>query len=123
MTDKIIISRKEIERIVKQLQAMNVSIAQSTDELRALLDKAEVVRGEPIGELVALPIYNETGIAGWDAEVRLDIYFTFEAGMQGAKVYTTPQPSRIAELEAEVARLKAIIEDIKVIDNVFSRDK
>ncbi len=107
MTDKIIISRKEIERIVKQLQAMNVSIAQSTDELRALLDKAEVV-SEPIGELVALPIYNETGIAGWDAEVRLDIYFTFEAGMQGAKVYTTPQPSRIAELEAEIARLKAI---------------
>ena len=42
MTDKIIISRKEIERIVKQLQAMNVSIAQSTDDLRALLDKAEV---------------------------------------------------------------------------------
>ena len=42
MTDKIIISRKEIERIVKQLQTMNVSIAQSTDDLRALLDKAEV---------------------------------------------------------------------------------
>jgi len=119
MTDKIIISRKELDALktydcVTQDNDMGVGMRNviagkfiTVSDLCALLDKAEGV-SEPIGELVALPIYNETGIAGWDAEVRLDIYFTFEAGMQGAKVYTTPQPSRISELEAEIARLKAI---------------
>lgn len=121
----ITVSRKEIEDAIDTLYIETFSgepYIAGTRKILALLDKAEVV-SEPIGELVALPIYNETGIAGWDAEVRLDIYFTFEAGMQGAKVYTTPQPSRIAELEAEIVRLTAIIGDMNVIDNVFWKGK
>lgn len=93
MTDKLIISRKEIERIVKQLQNMNVSIAQSTDELRALLDKAEV--SEPVG-------YKVTGKLGERCS------FKSSEVKKGDIIYTTPQPSRVAELEAEIARLKAI---------------
>ena len=84
MTDMITVSRKDIERIVKQLQAMNVSIAQSTDELRALLDKAEV--GESIGEM------KENGVTWFKQNPH--------AYPVGTKFYTTPQPSRIAELEA-----------------------
>ena len=40
-----------------------------------------------------------------------------------AYLYTSPpdQSAKIAELEAEIVRLKAIIEDIKVIDNVFGK--
>ena len=100
MTDKIIISRKEIERIVKQLQNMNVSIAQSTDELRALLVKAEV--SEPVG-------YKVTGKLGERCS------FKSSEVKKGDIIYTSPQPSRISELEAEIARLNAIIEDIKAI--------
>ena len=92
MTDKIIISRKEIERIVKQLQNMNVSIAQSTDDLRALLDKAEV--SEPVGEM------KENGVTWFKQNPH--------AYPVGTKFYASQQPSRIAELEAKIARLKAI---------------
>ena len=108
MTDKIIISRKEIERIVKQLQNMNVSIAQSTDDLRALLDKAEV--SEPVG-------YKVTGKLGERCS------FKSNEVKKGDIIYTSPpnQSAKIAELEAEIARLKAIIEDMKVIDNVFGK--
>ena len=116
MTDMITVSRKEIECIVKQLQTMNVSIAQSTDNLRALLDKAEVVRGEAVGEI---KIY-------WGSDTGYEYGLTLIGGALGSqkeydewlvknfngegvfKLYTTPQPSRIAELEAEIARLNAI---------------
>ena len=93
MTDKIIISRKEIERIVKQLQIMNVSIAQSTDDLRALLDKAEV--SEPVG-------YKVTGKLGERCS------FKSNEVKKGDIIYTSPpnQSAKIAELEAEIARLK-----------------
>ena len=139
MTDKIIISRKEIERIVKQLQTMNVSIAQSTDDLRALLDKAEV--SDPVAiptapEKIWLNIgdtdlaeikennwqWNELSEITWcqDKIDQCDIPY-----IRADLAYTSPpnQSAKIAELEAEIARLNAIIEDIKVIDNVFSRDK
>ena len=122
MTDMITVSRKEIECIVKQLQTMNVSIAQSTDNLRALLDKAEVVSGEPVAfywvdkdgnKLYSAPYFglpsNETVES---ANLRQHYH---------VPLYTTPQPSRIAELEAEIAKLTAIIEDMKVVDNVFSK--
>lgn len=46
MTDYVTISKAEIVQIVNQLETMNVSIAQSTDELRALLNKAPSV--EPV---------------------------------------------------------------------------
>ena len=91
----ITVSRKEIERIVKQLQTMNVSIAQSTDDLRALLDKAEV--SEPVG-------YKVTGKLGERCS------FKSNEVKKGDIIYTSPpdQSAKIAELEAEIARLKAI---------------
>ena len=117
MTDKIIISRKEIERIVKQLQIMNVSIAQSTDDLRALLDKAEV--SEPVAwvDLETSQHFNK---------VSKDFVGTFLYGEDRdytIPLYTAPpdQSAKIVELEAEIARLNAIIGDMNVIDNVFGK--
>ena len=132
MTDMITVSRKDIERIVKQLQAMNVSIAQSTDELRALLDKAEV--SEPVADAI-----NERSRLGYTVvkvigkldeiientqEVEIDdfLHIAVPIDMWGelqesledmpkrAYLYTSPpdQSAKIAELEAEIARLKAI---------------
>ena len=127
----ITVSRKDIERIVKQLQAMNVSIAQSTDELRALLDKAEV--SEPVADAI-----NERSRLGYTVvkvigkldeiientqEVEIDdfLHIAVPIDMWGelqesledmpkrAYLYTSPpdQSAKIAELEAEIARLKA----------------
>ena len=94
MTDKIIISRKEIERIVKQLQNMNVSIAQSTDDLRALLDKAEV--SEPVG-------YKVTGKLGERCS------FKSSEVKKGDIIYTAPpdQSAKIAELVESNSNLKS----------------
>ena len=97
MTDKIIISRKEIEALLDGI------IGWYEDDLRALLDKAEVVDdlsrlldkaevSEPIGEM------KENGVTWFKQNPH--------AYPVGTKFYTTPQPSRIAELEAEIARLK-----------------
>jgi len=106
MTDKIIISRKEIEAFLDGI------IGWYEDDLRALLDKAEVVSCEPICNLWVCPA---------------TLYYKVDRGehhnSELIPVYTSPQPSRIAELEAEIARLKAIIEDMKVIDNVFWKGK
>ena len=117
MTDMIIVSRKEIEAL--QRWQDDEEIANNCyedddgcfilyDDLRALLDKAEV--SEPVG-------YKVTGKLGERCS------FKSSEVKKGDIIYTSPQLSRVAELEAEIARLNAIIEDIKVIDNVFSRDK
>jgi len=123
MTDKIIISRKEIEAL--QRWQDDEEIANNCyedddgcfilyDDLRALLDKAEV--SEPVGEIKIF----------WDSYTGYEYGLTLIGGALGSqkeyvewivknfngegvfKLYTTPQPSRIAELEAEIARLKAI---------------
>ena len=112
MTDKIIISRKEIEALQKNFTKDGLSgngdyIAVS--DLRALLDKAEVVSGEAVAfywadkegnKLYSAPYFglpsNETVES---ANLRQHYH---------VPLYTTPQPSRISELEAEIARLKAI---------------
>lgn len=112
----ITVSRKEIEAL--QRWQDDEEIANNCyedddgcfilyDDLRALLDKAEV--SEPVG-------YKVTGKLGERCS------FKSNEVKKGDIIYTTPQPSRIAELEAEIARLKAIIDDIKVIDNVFGVD-
>jgi hypothetical protein len=134
MTDKIIISRKEIEALQKNFTKDGLSgngdyIAVS--DLRDLLDKAEVVRGEAVGEI---KIY-------WGSDTGYEYGLTLIGGALGSqkeynewivknfngegvfKLYTSPpdQSAKIAELEAEIAKLTAIIEDMKVVDNVFSK--
>ena len=103
MTDMITVSRKEVEALLTQLNITH-------QDLRALLEKAEVVSGEPICNLWVCPA---------------TLYYKVDRGehhnSELIPVYTTPQPSRIAELESEIARLNAIIEDMKVIDNVFGK--
>ena len=91
MTDKIIISRKEIEALQKNFTKDGLSgngdyIAVS--DLRALLDKAEVVSCEPICNLWVCPA---------------TLYYKVDRGehhnSELIPVYTTPQPSRIAEID------------------------
>ena len=124
MTDKIIISRKEIEDLIPQhLEVGGYYLrAQFVHDLRALLDKAEV--SEPVAwiQYIALNGDNITRVHLL-SETKHPKECHFVDGVTWDLLYTSPQPSRISELEAEIARLKAIIEDIKVIDNVFSRDK
>ena len=134
MTDKIIISRKEIEDAIDTLYIETFSgepYIAGTRKILALLDKAEVVRGEAVGEI---KIY-------WGSDTGYEYGLTLIGGALGSqkeynewivknfngegvfKLYTSPrdQSAKIAELEAEIARLKAIIEDMKVVDNVFSK--
>jgi len=94
MTDKILVSRKEIEALLDGI------IGWYEDDLRVLLDKAEV------SEPCVVDRFSSR---------------CCEKGTKSCNVKHA-QPSRIAELESEVARLNAIIEDIKVIDNVFGVD-
>lgn len=121
MTDKLIISRKDIEELFgsidepKYYSHINPNtfmdgVSATVNAIRALLGKAEVVSGEAVG-------YKVTGKLGERCS------FKSNEVKKGDIVYTTPQPSRIAELEAEVASLTAIIDDIKVIDNVFGAEK
>ena len=96
MTDKIIISRKEIEDAIDTLYIETFSgepYIAGTRKILALLDKAEV--SEPVG-------YKVTGKLGERCS------FKSNEVKKGDIIYTSPQPSRIAELEAEIARLKAI---------------
>ena len=96
MTDKIIISRKEIEDAIDTLYIETFSgepYIAGTRKILALLDKAEV------SELVG---YKVTGKLGERCS------FKSSEVKKGDIIYTTPQPSRITELEAEIARLKAI---------------
>ena len=109
MTDMITVSRKEIEALIVPMYSTVhpefVNDYVCPHSLRALLDKAEV--SEPIGEM------KENGVTWFKQNPH--------AYTVGTKFYTTPQPSRISELESEIAKLTAIIEDMKVVDNVFSK--
>jgi len=89
MTDMITVSRKEIEALLDGI------IGWYEDDLRALLDKAEV--SEPVG-------YKVTGKLGERCS------FKSSEVKKGDIIYTSPldQSAKIAELEAEIARLKAI---------------
>ena len=118
MTDMITVSRKEIEALIpRHLEEGGYYLrTKFVHPLRALLDKAEVVSGEAVGEI---KIY-------WGSDTGYEYGLTLIGGALGSqkeynewivknfngegvfKLYTTPQPSRIAELEAEIARLKAI---------------
>ena len=108
MTDKIIISRKEIEALLDGI------IGWYEDDLRALLDKAEV--SEPVGEIKIFwgsdtgYEYGLTLIGGaLGSQKEYDEWLVKNFNGEGVfKLYTTPQPSRIKEIEAEIARLKAI---------------
>ena len=169
MTDKIIISRKEIEDAIDTLYIETFSgepYIAGTRKILALLDKAEV--SEPVASefdkfhkeayevrIHQLETANETAkfvIRDKDKELTISVlhnkqllYALKEAcalagdprerdydliwellnrTIASVTIYAPPdQSAKIVELEAEIARLKAIIEDMKVIDNVFSRDK
>jgi len=80
-----------------------------------LLDKAEVVSCEAVGE-IKISWGSDTGyeygltlIGGaLGSQKEYDEWIVKNFNGEGVfKLYTTPQPSRIAELEAEIARLKA----------------
>ena len=103
MTDKIIISRKEIEELFAKYDMGRLSLS-VIDDLRALLDKAEV--SEPVAwvDLETSQHFNK---------VSKDFVGTFLYGEDRdytIPLYTSPpnQSAKIAELEAEIARLKAI---------------
>lgn len=113
MTDKIIISRKEIEDAIDTLYIETFSgepYIAGTRKILALLDKAEV--SEPVG-------YKVTGKLGERCS------FKSNEVKKGDIIYTsTPdQSAKIVELEAEIERLNAIIGDMNVIDNVFWKGK
>ena len=96
MTDKIIISRKEIEAIIKTDHGVSEFAYQ---EIQAILDKAEV--SEPVGEI---KIY-------WGSDTGYEYGLTLIGGALGSqkeydewivknfngegvfKLYNTPQPS------------------------------
>jgi len=134
MTDKIIISRKEIEALIpRHLEEGGYYLrTKFVHPLRALLDKAEV--SEPVADAI-----NERSRLGYTVvkvigkldeiientqEVEIDdfLHIAVPIDMWGelqesledmpkrAYLYTSPpDPSaKIAELEAEIARLKAI---------------
>jgi len=86
MTDKIIISRKEIEELFAKYDMGRLSLS-VIDDLRALLDKAEV--SEPVG-------YKVTGKLGERCS------FKSSEVKKGDIIYTTPQPNRVAELQDAV---------------------
>ena len=98
MTDKIIISRKEIEDAIDTLYIETFSgepYIAGTRKILALLDKAEV--SEPVG-------YKVTGKLGERCS------FKSSEVKKGDIIYTSPhnQSAKIAELEAEIERLNAI---------------
>ena len=120
MTDKIIISRKEIEALQKNFTKDGLSgngdyIAVS--DLRALLDKAEV--SEPVAwfvdcepHMIELLNWDEQHLIVTDKN-QLGDYIGDEEEPSGygiTPLYTSPpnQIAKIAELEAEIVRLKAI---------------
>ena len=131
MTDMITVSRKEVESL--QRWQDDEEIANNCyedddgcfilyDDLRALLDKAEVsepvasdyvenleawiIKNMPVGTVIGDPKW-------WSRKIHNVIAFTSPPD----------QSAKIAELEAEIARLNAIIGDMKVIDNVFWKGK
>ena len=99
MTDKLIISRKEIEKIFVKYDMGRLSLS-VIDDLRELLDKAEVVSGEPVAQVA------QEGFG------RGQVYWHKKCPPDGTDLYTSPQPSRIAELEQEALRLKADVDKL-----------
>ena len=98
MTDMITVSRKEIEDAIDTLYIETFSgepYIAGTRKILALLDKAEVVSGEPVAQVA------QEGFG------RGQVYWHKKCPPDGTDLYTTPQLSRVAELEAEIARLKA----------------
>ena len=120
MTDKIIISRKEIEAL--QLWQDDEEIANNCyedddgcfilyDDLRALLDKAEV--SEPVAKIVYDRKADENGFIYHKSRPQICSLIRDEKLLNyehNTKLYTSPpnQSAKIAELEAEIARLNAI---------------
>ena len=110
MTDKIIVSRKEIKKLLTQLNITH-------QDIRALLDKAEV--SEPVAwfvdcepHMIELLNWDEQHLIVTDKN-QLGDYIGDEEEPSGyviTPLYTSPpnQSAKIAELEAEIARLKAI---------------
>ena len=100
MTDKIIVSRKEIKKLLTQLNITH-------QDIRALLDKAEVsepVASDDVENLEAwiiknMPVGTVIGDPKW-----------WSRKIHNVIAFTSPpdQSAKIVELEAEIARLKAI---------------
>lgn len=147
MTDMITVSRKEIEKLrnltrysflspseggVRRFQDKSGAWVEHYEMFKIiedLLDKAEV--SEPVGEIKI----------SWGSDTGYEYGLTLIGGALGSqkeydewivknfngegifKLYTSPrdQSAKIAELEAEIAKLTAIIENMKVEDNVFSK--
>ena len=87
MTDMITVSRKEIEDAIDTLYIETFSgepYIAGTRNILALLDKAEV--SEPVG-------YKVTGKLGERCS------FKSSEVKKGDIIYTSPQPSRIAEID------------------------
>ena len=99
MTDMITVSRKEIEKIFVKYDMGRLSLS-VIDDLRELLDKAEVVSGEPVAQVA------QEGFG------RGQVYWHKKCPPDGTDLYTSPQPSRIAELEQEALRLKADVDKL-----------
>jgi len=133
MTDKIIISRKEIEDAIDTLYIETFSgepYIAGIWKIFVLLDKAEV--SEPVAwfvdcepHMIELLNWDEQHLIVTDKN-QLGDYIGDEEEPSGyviTPLYTSPpdQSAKIAELESEIAKLTAIIEDMKVVDNVFSK--
>ena len=93
------------------------------DDLRALLDKAEVVDGVPVAEVGDASYYDGEEISTYKPNGNLVIehgldYYAGEITKLpiGTKLYTTPQPSRIKEIEALQAREKALVEALRYVN-------
>ena len=106
MTDMITVSRKEVEELFAKYDMGRLSLS-VIDDLRDLLDKAEVsepvasdyvenleawiIKNMPVGTVIGDPKW-------WSRKIHNVIAFTSPPD----------QSAKIAELEAEIARLKAI---------------
>ena len=109
MTDKILVSRKEIEDWINRNQrwaqhsACDGDLVVVAQDLRALLDKAEV--SEPVG----WGKIDDTGYIYKPFKNR-DHAVIYYGEASVIPIYISPpdQSAKISELEAEIARLKAI---------------
>ena len=114
MTDKIILGRKEIEDAIDTLYIETFSgepYIAGTRKILALLDKAEV--GEPVAKIVYDRKADENGFIYHKSRPQICSLIRDEKLLNyehNTKLYTSPpnQSAKIAELEAEIARLNAI---------------
>ena len=102
MTDMITVSRKEIEALFAKYDMGRLSLS-VIDDLRALLEKAEVVSGEPVAQVA------QEGFG------RGQVYWHKKCPPDGTDLYTTPQPSRIKEIAELQAREKVLVEALESI--------